>query len=152
MTLRGNMVYNLVDDRTCVTSGRMSSSKPGTASCTGLLLKDIKALAALGVSGKRQVMSSCRRAPHECPMPTTGNAPYSAARGTAACSKRLRIPSQTCCRKHEIYRRYEITRIRMQLSINPTSTRARLRILESGEGVGKVSCVYFPLFWLSDRR
>lgn len=59
-----------------VKKGANTSSKNGTASVTGLLLKLIKALAARGVSGNKEVIKSCKRAPQECPMPTTGKAPY----------------------------------------------------------------------------
>lgn len=74
--------------------GAKTSSKKGTASETGLLLKLNKALAALGVSGKRDEIKTCNRAPQECPIPTTGNAPYCLARVGATASNFVRTSSQ----------------------------------------------------------
>jgi hypothetical protein len=71
-----------------VNRGANISSKKGTASVTGLLLKLINALAARGVSGKRQLINSCKRAPQECPIPTTGIEPYCLAMEGATFSKR----------------------------------------------------------------
>ena len=55
---------------------KLTSSKKGTASVTGLLLKLMRAFAALGVSGNKLVINRCNKAPQECPTPTTGTAPY----------------------------------------------------------------------------
>jgi hypothetical protein len=74
--------------------GAKTSSKKGTASETGLLLKLNNAFAARGVSGKRDEINTCNRAPHECPIPTTGNAPYCLARVGATASNFVRISSQ----------------------------------------------------------
>lgn len=58
-----------------VKNGATNSSKKGTASLTGLLLNEMSALAARGVSGKRLVMSSWSSAPQLWPTPTTGRGP-----------------------------------------------------------------------------
>lgn len=76
-----------------VKNGAKTSSKNGTASVTGLLLKLISAFAARGVSGKRLVINSCNNDPQEWPMPTTGRAPYSLAMAGAMSSKRVIISS-----------------------------------------------------------
>mmetsp|Transcript_43647 Transcript_43647/g.105826 ORF Transcript_43647/g.105826 Transcript_43647/m.105826 type:complete len:212 (+) Transcript_43647:945-1580(+) len=103
-----------------VNAGAKISSKNGTASVTGLLLKLSRAFAARGVSGNKHVISNCNNAPQLCPTPTTGNAPYSLAIIGATFSNFVNTSSHVCRWLNDNL--YGVATIRNPSSANRSST------------------------------